>query len=696
MKKILFILVGIYFYQNSWSQINKNGTQFITNYSPKTYQASEQNWAIVQDNRDVMYFGNNDNGILEYDGVNWRKIPVKNKSIVRSFAKDSLGTIYVGAVGDFGMLTPKSNGKLIYESFVYKLDSLYKDFNDIWKIYVRNDGVYFCSLKYIFHYFNDSIVAYNLKDGAFFTFLIKDELFIGNYLDGLKKFENDSLFLINGGHLFSKKGIYTLNPYNQEMLVGTYPDGLYIFSPEKGTIVDRFQNSPANSFLIKNQLYCSQVINKNEYVFGTIHNGTIKMDQSGNVLNHYNKSSGLQDETVTSIYIDKNKNTWLSLNNGISKLEQNNALSKFDEKNGLKGSVLDLCEFNNNLIVATTVGVFYLSIDKDGYPTFIDIEEVSKQTWSLLPIQINGYNKLLVGTINGLYEIDRNFEVKYIDQSIRDKKEKEGKNYIQKLYRSNLDSTIVHVALWNGAFSIKLKNNRWVREKSYKVNNANIQDISEDESGNLWLSTVYDGLIKMTNDSVRTILNKENGLSSNKQITFLNYDDKLLFGTESGIYQFDESNKTFSPFNEFSSDYLEKRIGTFKLNQDYQHDIWISAFNGNRKWVERAKEDEFGNYKRDTLPFTRLPNEQFDVIYHDKNGITWFGSSSGLYSFDTKFERDYNDEYQTLIRKVQINEDSTLFEGTYFKKERNKVLITNNQPKELVSKIDYSIFAIML
>ena len=49
------------------------GRPFIRNYNPKEFGAAFNYWAIAQDRRGVMYFGNW-NGVLEYDGVSWRLI----------------------------------------------------------------------------------------------------------------------------------------------------------------------------------------------------------------------------------------------------------------------------------------------------------------------------------------------------------------------------------------------------------------------------------------------------------------------------------------------------------------------------------------------------------------------------------------------------------------------------------------------
>src|SRR6266446_5427276 len=71
--------------------VTEKGLPFITNYFAKDYQASPQNWSIIEDDKGIMYFGNS-YGLLEYDGVKWRLISSGN-SIVRSLSKDKRGRI---------------------------------------------------------------------------------------------------------------------------------------------------------------------------------------------------------------------------------------------------------------------------------------------------------------------------------------------------------------------------------------------------------------------------------------------------------------------------------------------------------------------------------------------------------------------------------------------------------------------------
>ena len=72
---------------------NEAGMSFYyEHFKPHNYQHYPQNWAIVQDQRGVIYVANKD-GVLEYDGSQWRLIETAVNTVVRSL---TLGTDGVG------------------------------------------------------------------------------------------------------------------------------------------------------------------------------------------------------------------------------------------------------------------------------------------------------------------------------------------------------------------------------------------------------------------------------------------------------------------------------------------------------------------------------------------------------------------------------------------------------------------------
>src|SRR5258707_1292518 len=72
----------------------ETGSYVFQVYSAKTYGASPQNWGIAQNPRGIMYFANTE-GLLEFDGVTWRKTPLPGRiPMVRSVAVDGKGTVF--------------------------------------------------------------------------------------------------------------------------------------------------------------------------------------------------------------------------------------------------------------------------------------------------------------------------------------------------------------------------------------------------------------------------------------------------------------------------------------------------------------------------------------------------------------------------------------------------------------------------
>ena len=54
----------------------------IINYSPSEYGALTQNWGVTEDKDGRIYFANN-NGVLIYDGSNWKLINLPDFKITR-------------------------------------------------------------------------------------------------------------------------------------------------------------------------------------------------------------------------------------------------------------------------------------------------------------------------------------------------------------------------------------------------------------------------------------------------------------------------------------------------------------------------------------------------------------------------------------------------------------------------------------
>src|SRR5262245_40604119 len=88
------------------------GSPPVQHFSPDI-EVHPQNYAVAQDPQGIVYVGNQE-GVLEFDGENWRLLHLPNHEIVRSLAVSPGGRVYVGGYNSFGYLERRPGGELSY------------------------------------------------------------------------------------------------------------------------------------------------------------------------------------------------------------------------------------------------------------------------------------------------------------------------------------------------------------------------------------------------------------------------------------------------------------------------------------------------------------------------------------------------------------------------------------------------------
>lgn len=159
MKWGLLFLFTLLFNSYSFCQ-NTIGIPNIINYPTATYNAGTQNWDIIQDENDFIYFANND-GLLRFDGTNWKLYPLPNKSILRSLVEGQDKKIYAGGQNEIGYFSPDNNGRLVFTSLKKLLSPNDYSFADIWDVVSYADNIFFKAKDKIFQYNHKTIKVYN-------------------------------------------------------------------------------------------------------------------------------------------------------------------------------------------------------------------------------------------------------------------------------------------------------------------------------------------------------------------------------------------------------------------------------------------------------------------------------------------------------------------------------------------------------
>ncbi len=653
---IAFAVLCLLFMQTR-SQVNIDlGHPNITNYSSKHYKASPQNWAISQDQRGVMFFGNNE-GVLEFDGYRWKSYKVANESAIRSLAVADNGFIYVGGVDEFGVLKPDRQGVLNYKSLVDEFNISRKNLGDVWKTHAASDGVYFMTNQKLFHYDGHRLKVWESESAFQSAYLVEGEYYINQLGIGLCILDNDSIkSLPHVGH-FRNKRIYDIVPYEKDqMLVLTGESGIFSFYRRtKSNLIDEVKIK-LNVSVGNLQPYNGNLLPGHLLAIGTWGHGLILTDSSGDLIQEVNFKAGLQDEVINAQFLDQQGNIWLALSNGISKVSFRNGLAKFGKQVNLKETIEDIETFEDKLFVATHTGVYYWkSSGKQGM--FEKLQGIDEECWRLLSVRISGQNKLLIAENNGLYEYS----------------EKGGVKLIYSCFPWSMHQSLVHpnkifVGLDNGLQAIEWVNGKWIIQEEIKGVNESVFSIVELRKNQLWLGTLKSGVLKLeishsaeSNLDHRDVKRYDTTYGLPEGDVFVaNAKSKVLFGTSEGIFEYDGNEDKFKKSERFSPN--EIRI-VHRMKEDWNGNLWIIAYKDNQ-YSYGFIDSENGEFVR--KPLLPVAHEIVHAVHFDeKANKIWLGGPDGLYHIDPSQNRFDSTQYPVVIRRITLNDDSLLFAGAF-------------------------------
>ncbi|NVK49554.1 MAG: hypothetical protein HWE09_07275, partial [Cyclobacteriaceae bacterium] len=662
MKKLLFALSWICLISAEILAQNHSEIGFpaISNFSPKEYDAFRQNWAIAQDDRGIMYFGNTD-GLLEYDGNSWQLYTIPNKSAILGIAFGEDKKLYVGAQADLGYFLPDPFGQMKFTSLLDYIPESSRDFSNVTEIHVNQGKVFFNSEKYllIWDIEKREFQIIPSENGFHILFKVNENIYVREWGVGLKIWENNKLTLVQGGELFANERIYSLLPFIAEpesLLLVTRTMG--IFKYVDSTFIP-FETE-VQQFIKENLIYLpGTVLQDGNMLLNTLNGGSILIDQEGNEVARYNHEIGIINNTVYFSYQDKAGGIWLATENGISRIDYASPISYFDSRSGITTYSHDIIRHEGTIYAGTANGIFTLDPSTS---IFHQLNNFNKQSWTFLEVE----DDLLIGSADGLFKIKSG-------NLIPIKRTIENEFLVNELIQSSVNPSRIFVGVNSGIWSMVKNGPNWVEEGQILEVFDQPTSLQEDENGNLWMGTFSNGLFKVSfpnidgdspliQDAVIENYDDKNGLQDGI-VYAKKLNGKMYFGTTDSIYQYDESE------NRFLIDTTDNLVATFyelKANQDrvpLTEDLLGRVWLGNKKTIAIGEVKEETNWEWTTFPFRRISDEAIYSIYAEKNGLTWFASGEGFIRYDFGKKNSSPQEFTTLIRAVSNGNDSIIALG---------------------------------
>ena len=645
----IFFTVTFFMCDVLFAEVKSIGMPYVWNYKKPVYQAGQQSWMIDVSPGGLAYFANND-GLVEFDGKNWRTYPIISGSVLRSVKVGDDGRIFVGAFGEFGYFSANDAGKLEFFPLQQLVPEIHRNFGDVWKIFILPQGVIFQSYEQLMIYSGEKISVIPAPSKFHFSFFVNGEFYVNDQREGLLRLAGERLNKIPGIELLKRNLIWAILPKGDNLLISTADNGIFEYD---GISLKAWKNE-AEQLLMKNQVYCGMQISPSKYAFGTVQNGLLICDHEGRIFQQINLQSGLQNNTVLCMSLDQYDNLWLGLDIGIDYVEINSPLSYFSYSNGLSAGYAAIL-FQGNLYLGTNQGVFFQSWDELQAGTdaqFKIVPGTQGQVWKLEIID----GELLCGHNAGTFSI-----IDGVAEKISD--EPGGWTFLKP---KGHDDLLIQGA-YSGLLVFGKENGKWRFRNQIKGMQESSRFLENGAKNEIWMSHGYKGVFKIQiNEKFDSALqvdfyNSRHGFPSDFGINVFGFQNKPIFTTNQGIYVYDDKTNRFVFSKEINN--LFGNRNPIVITQDDIGNIWY--FIGNKTGVFKRQDD--GSYFDLSLPFNQLEGEfvkGFQFVYPVNEQHVLFGTQQGFVHYLPQYPKNYQKSFNALVREIKISRaDSVIFWG---------------------------------
>lgn len=660
----------------------------IVNYSPSEYGALTQNWGVTEDKDGRIYFANN-NGVLIYDGSNWKLISLPDFKSARSISSDPSGNVIVGSRGSFGFIKNNNIGEPKFVSLSKNIPK-YRSNSAIYETHIiENGSLFFRTFTKLFLVKNNVVTVINnpFKKRFSRSFYVNKKIYIFVEEKGLyhlelntkkfnfitdTKFFNTKSKIINGFEKIENQNIYL-----------TRRAGIFL-SDSNGIKKIEYKNPKINNTTIYRTIKL-----KNSNLALATYDGIFILDKNLKIINHIDSKKGLRTNNVRSLYEDSSGNLWAGLNDGISKIllsSQFRFYPKILSKTG--GNVYDLDFFNNEFYISSSTGLRKLvknQLTLEDHFEPVAINFVKSQTWALLPLKKN----MIIGHLGGLGFIDKKENYSQIFP-------KKITGSVYSLKKSKIFENKFYVGSKKGLFILDIENLKNFI-KIPEINNSVWRIVEIADKKNIWVFNEAKGIYKIHVNDLKNIAvtkyTKKDGLPFNNKLYIVRYKKNLIVGSKKGVYQFNYQNNKFEKSKVFTDQNLDSKpeqlIRMIEINnQNIFHTVHYKNFKRIQKFYS------IQNDKLENFPIPEVSNNIFVKYHYFKNDKIYFTSNEGVGIFNYNNITNKNNS-KIIFSKILNNEKPFYYGGNNvsFDKDnfkiRNKFNYNENNFHFYVSATDY-------
>lgn len=600
----------------------------VRNYSVSDYNAGIQNWSIAQDERGVMYFGNN-NGLLEFDGSAWRLYELPTKGIVRAIYISKDGRIYVGSYEEFGYFVRTPYNTLEYHSLKDEVKDFTFHNDEIWNIVCVQGEIVFQSFGSLFFYNGNSVEGTRMKSLPLNLFQVGNTFYSQRINGGLCVFSGRKMEELIPRKAFGNSDVLAGLPYDDAVLMLTRNQGGFLYRDGR---VEKWETECDDVFR-KHTINRAVMTKDSCYVVGTISDGIYALDKKGKLIWKVNTDNKLQNNTVLKLYCDDDNNIWTALDEGIAYIHNNSLIYYYEPPFRKIGMVYDVLVRENEAYIASNQGLYWL---KDGKAELVPgleeqawfVDEWGKQIFC-------GHNK---GTflISGLKS-----------KQVADAK---GGMCMEKIELKEqsflLEGTYALLNLYTETASGEYYFTRSLRGFSHMI-----RHIEVDHQGNIWAKHLRNGLYRFRIDPdmklVKDVRKYESlGEVEGGSFTLFKINGRVVFSNGEYFYTYEDMTDSIVPYETMNEQLAELReIKT------------VSRASGDRYWFVGDRTVYLVKCAINTFDIElRIPYSLFDGLAVEERGSVAYDKRNNhsylcLNNAIARIETDSSSLYKSRVKR---------------------------------------------
>ena len=590
----------------------ERGFPLITVYPAEVHKGGPQTFAVAQDPRGVLYFGNL-HGLMTYDGAWWRMMALPDDQVALSVASDSRGRVAVGMVNDFGYV----DGDHL-QSLLPRLPADKRELGEVRAICSTPAGFLFVSERRLLMWDGRSLrIAAELDPEKGRRGCYAEDAHVYVYgADGLRQFDPGTFALsapLLEGKIDAVVGVVRASgapPVPQgapearttpPLLVAVRDVGFFTLENHQATPF-----SPAASeWMKKKTVTGASRLADGRLVIATRQHGVAIVDANGEIEQFITDSAGLPDAVISATFLDREGSVWLAMEGPVARLDAASPVTIFDARRGLKGGAADVARFQGQLYVATSHGLHH--IDEHGAAQRI---EGIRDAWRVLPVD----DELIIGSGRGIYHGRANGNFEPII-------EKDGEFY--DLHRSQADPSRIWVAQRHGLASIRRTNGTWTYEGLVPGVPEYIGSVIEID-GVVWCGSSFNGALRVRDP--RGAKPRIQSFGDGETNVFRIGDRVVTVRTPGAIFTVDKNDKLV-PDPQLG--HIQSPPMFFALVQDQRGDLWINSIPP--RVFERQRD---GTFAREGKPLVTVTAADIQTLRADSGGAVWFASDKGLFRYE--------------------------------------------------------------